>query len=76
MVNWIDNRAQLWRSDRFVGLGVIPAIEIMPHCRTLGQEKVFIPIGPGRWLTWTATLAGWILATTVIAAVSRTLTRE
>jgi hypothetical protein len=42
----------------------------------LGQEKAFIPSGLGQPIAWLAALAGWILATAVIAAITRTITRE
>jgi hypothetical protein len=52
------------------------AVDVVLPILDLGQEKAFTPTGPGRWITWLAALAGWILATAVLAAVSRTITRE
>lgn len=42
----------------------------------LGQEKAHTLIGAARWLGWTATLIGWILATTIIAGIMRVVARK
>jgi len=52
------------------------AIDVALPTLDLGQQKALIASGPGQWVNWAVALAGWILATTVVAAVSRTLTRE
>ncbi|WP_150247035.1 hypothetical protein [Streptomyces albofaciens] len=41
----------------------------------LGQQRAFSPQGPGQWVAWAAVLAGWVLTTTVVAGVTRALTR-
>ncbi|MFI2240202.1 hypothetical protein [Streptomyces chrestomyceticus] len=41
----------------------------------LGQQRAFIPQGAGQWVAWAAVLAGWVLATTVIAGITRALAR-
>ncbi|RKT86152.1 hypothetical protein SAMN05421805_10245 [Saccharopolyspora antimicrobica] len=41
-----------------------------------GQERAFKPEGVYQWLSYLLIAAGWILATTVIAGLSRTLRRQ
>ncbi|MGW3205696.1 oxidoreductase [Streptomyces sp. NPDC001135] len=41
-----------------------------------GQEAAFAPRGAAQWLAYTLIAAGWILATTVTAGVSRALSRQ
>ncbi|MFK8849601.1 hypothetical protein [Streptomyces sp. Ac-502] len=41
----------------------------------LGQQRAFTPQGAGQWVAWAAVLAGWILATTVIAGITRNVAR-
>ncbi|WP_157851623.1 hypothetical protein [Streptomyces monomycini] len=41
----------------------------------LGQQRAFTPQGVGQWVAWAAVLAGWVLATTVIAGVTRNVVR-
>ncbi len=41
-----------------------------------GQKAAFAPHGGGQWLAYALTTAGWILATTVTAGVSRALSRQ
>jgi hypothetical protein len=52
------------------------AVDVVLPILDPGQEKAFIASGVTQWITWTAAVAGWVLATTVIAAVSRILIRE
>ncbi|WP_406398166.1 hypothetical protein [Streptomyces uncialis] len=42
----------------------------------LGQEKAFVPTGNTSWVAWASTMAGWLLATTVIAGLTRRLSRS
>jgi len=42
----------------------------------LAQQQTFVATGAGQWVSWLVSLAGWILATTVIAGVTRILTRS
>jgi hypothetical protein len=41
-----------------------------------GQEKAFTPHGACQWLAYLLIAAGWILATTVVAGITRALSRQ
>lgn len=41
-----------------------------------GQAKAFNPQGPYQWLSYLLVAAGWILATTVLAGITRTINRQ
>lgn len=41
-----------------------------------GQEKAFTTAGWYQWLAYTLIIAGWVLATTIAAGVTRTLSRQ
>ncbi|WP_128434374.1 membrane-associated oxidoreductase [Streptomyces cyaneus] len=43
---------------------------------SFGQEQAFAPQGGQQWLSYVLVLTGWILATTVIAGVTRTVSRQ
>ena len=51
------------------------ALDLILPILDLGQERAFTPVGLTRWVAWAATLAGWLLATTVIAGITRRLNR-
>jgi hypothetical protein len=36
----------------------------------LGQQTAWTPNGVARWFTWASILAGWVLTTAVVAALS------
>jgi hypothetical protein len=42
----------------------------------LGQEKAFTPSGSTAWVAWGSAITGWLLATTVIAGLTRRLSRS
>lgn len=42
----------------------------------LTQQQTYVITGAGEWVAWIISLAGWILATAVIAGITRTLTRS
>ena len=42
----------------------------------LGQKQAFSPVGFGQWLSYLFIAAGWILATTIAAAITRMLRRQ
>jgi hypothetical protein len=52
------------------------ALDLILPILDLGQEKAFAPVGLTRWVAWAASLAGWLLATTVIAGITRRLARS
>jgi hypothetical protein len=41
-----------------------------------GQEKAFKPRGWYQWLSYVLILSGWILATTIVAGITRTVSRQ
>jgi hypothetical protein len=41
-----------------------------------GQEKAFKPAGWHQWLAYGLVIAGWVLATTIAAGITRTLSRQ
>jgi hypothetical protein len=52
------------------------ALDLILPILDLGQQSSFIPVGATQWLAWASSLAGWLLATTVIAGITRALTRS
>ncbi|MET9261280.1 hypothetical protein [Amycolatopsis sp. NPDC004079] len=52
------------------------ALDVVLPILDLGQEKSYTAVGVGRIVVWIAVLAGWVLASTVIAAVTRTTSRN
>ena len=55
---------------------VIYALDLLVPVLGLGQRSAYAPIGAGQWVAWAGTIAGWILATTVLAAITRAITRD
>ncbi|MFK0231129.1 hypothetical protein ACIQUL_35795 [Streptomyces sp. NPDC090303] len=51
------------------------ALDLVLPVLDLGQEKSFIPSTETAWVAWTGAVAGWLLATTVIAGLTRRLSR-
>lgn len=52
------------------------ALDVVLPILDLGQEKAYSPVGIGRIVVWIAILAGWLLASTVIASVTRSVSRS
>ncbi|MER5950326.1 oxidoreductase [Streptomyces sp. NPDC001904] len=52
------------------------ALDLLLPIIGFGQKGAFAPHGIGQWIAYTLTTAGWILATTVTAGVSRALSRQ
>jgi hypothetical protein len=52
------------------------ALDLILPILDLGQEKAFVPIGATQWIAWTSALTGWLLATAVIAGITRRLVRS
>lgn len=42
----------------------------------LAHEQTYVLIGAGQWVTWLVSIAGWVLATTVVAGITRILMRS
>lgn len=55
---------------------VIYAVDILIPVLNLGLKNAYVPTGAGQWIAWAGVLAGWILATTVIAAITRARSRD
>nr|WP_238698038.1 hypothetical protein [Streptomyces sp. E5N91] len=55
---------------------VFYTLDLLVPIITFGQEPAYAPRGPGQWLSYALITAGWILATTVTAGLSRTLNRQ
>ncbi|WP_371574978.1 pentapeptide repeat-containing protein [Streptomyces sp. NBC_01314] len=41
-----------------------------------GQERAYAPVGWAQWLSYVLVITGWILATTVVTGVTRTVSRQ
>ena len=52
------------------------ALDLILPILDLGQEKSFVPVGATHWIALASSLAGWLLATAVIAGITRALTRS
>jgi hypothetical protein len=44
--------------------------------RPFGMRDAFVPAGSTQWLAYALIVAGWILATAVIAGIARVLRRD
>ncbi|MYT73536.1 MULTISPECIES: oxidoreductase [unclassified Streptomyces] len=55
---------------------VFYALDLLLPIIGFGQKGAFAPHGAGQWIAYTLTTAGWVLATTVTAGVSRALSRQ
>ncbi|MCL8013696.1 membrane-associated oxidoreductase [Streptomyces sp. AS02] len=55
---------------------VFYTLDLLLPVISFGQEPAFAPQGGQQWLSYVLILTGWILATTVIAGVTRTVSRQ
>ncbi|MFI6010914.1 pentapeptide repeat-containing protein [Streptomyces sp. NPDC051243] len=55
---------------------VFYTLDLLLPVISFGQEPAFAPEGGQQWLSYVLVLAGWILATTVVAGVTRTVSRQ
>ena len=55
---------------------VFYTLDLLLPVISFGQEPAFAPQGGQQWLSYVLILTGWILATTVIAGVTRTVNRQ
>lgn len=66
---------------RSAGPGTVPfqsviyAFDLVIPVLNLAHQQTYILTGAGQWVAWIVTMAGWVLATTVIAGITRTLSR-
>lgn len=55
---------------------VIYSFDTVVPLVNLTRQQAYVPTGAGQWVAWIVSLAGWVLATTVIAGITRILTRS
>ncbi|MEU0374713.1 membrane-associated oxidoreductase [Streptomyces sp. NPDC006283] len=55
---------------------VFYTLDLLLPIITFGQEPAFAPDGWHQWLSYSLIITGWILATTVVAGVTRTVSRQ
>ncbi|MCT4352063.1 membrane-associated oxidoreductase [Streptomyces sp. Je 1-79] len=54
---------------------VFYTLDLLLPVINFGQESAFAPEGWHQWLSYTLIITGWILATTIVAGVTRTVNR-
>ncbi|MFI9772351.1 membrane-associated oxidoreductase [Streptomyces sp. NPDC052415] len=52
------------------------ALDLLVPVISFGQEAAYAPQGWSQWLSYVLVLAGWVLATTILAGVTRTVSRQ
>jgi hypothetical protein len=52
------------------------ALDLILPILDLGQDKAFTSVGGSQWIAWASTIAGWLLATAVIAGITCRLVRS
>ncbi|NEE15462.1 membrane-associated oxidoreductase [Streptomyces sp. SID7499] len=55
---------------------VFYTLDLLLPVISFGQEAAFAPTGGHQWLSYTLVLTGWILATTVVTGITRTVSRQ
>lgn len=55
---------------------VVHALDVVLPILDLGQEKSYSADGFGRVVVWVAILAGWLLTSTVVASITRAVSRN
>ncbi|MET9391195.1 membrane-associated oxidoreductase [Streptomyces sp. NPDC006624] len=55
---------------------VFYTLDLLLPVISFGQESAFAPTGAHQWLSYALVLTGWILATTVITGITRTVSRQ
>ncbi|GAA3816763.1 oxidoreductase [Sphaerisporangium flaviroseum] len=55
---------------------VVYTLDLLLPVIDFGQEKAFQPSGAGQWIAYSLITAGWILATTIAAGITRALSRQ
>ncbi|MET7651420.1 membrane-associated oxidoreductase, partial [Streptomyces sp. NPDC005486] len=55
---------------------VFYTLDLLLPVISFGQESAFAPTGWYQWLSYVLIVTGWILATTVVAGVTRTVSRQ
>jgi hypothetical protein len=54
---------------------VVYTLDLLLPIIDLGQERAFQPTGAQQWLGYLLIVAGWLLATTIAAGLTRSLRR-
>lgn len=55
---------------------VFYSLDLLLPIIDFGQERAYAPVGWGQWLSYVLVITGWILATTVVTGVTRTVSRQ
>jgi hypothetical protein len=55
---------------------LVYTLDLLVPIMNFGQGKAFLPRAGGEWLAYSLTVAGWVLATTVAAGITRVLRRQ
>ncbi|MFF6911515.1 membrane-associated oxidoreductase [Streptomyces sp. NPDC012466] len=55
---------------------VFYTLDLLLPVISFGQEAAFAPTGGYQWLSYALVLTGWILATTVVTGITRTVSRQ
>ncbi|CAL9287233.1 membrane-associated oxidoreductase [Streptomyces olindensis] len=55
---------------------VFYTLDLLLPVISFGQEGAFAPTGGYQWLSYALVLTGWILATTVVTGITRTVSRQ
>jgi hypothetical protein len=55
---------------------LIYTLDLLLPVIDFGQEHAFRPTGLWQWFAYALIASGWILATTVVAGITRTVTRQ
>jgi hypothetical protein len=51
-------------------------LDLLIPIATFGQQAAYGPTGPYQWLAYGLIAAGWLLATTILAGITRALSRN
>ncbi|MDX3691682.1 membrane-associated oxidoreductase [Streptomyces europaeiscabiei] len=55
---------------------VVYTLDLLLPIIDFGQERAYAPEGGSQWLSYVLVITGWILATTVVTGVTRTVSRQ
>lgn len=55
---------------------VVYTLDLLLPIIDFGQERAYAPDGWSQWLSYVLVITGWILATTVVTGVTRTVSRQ